>query len=92
ANSGQTVTVRVGDSVQLLLDDPAMQWSPPKVAPDGLLTPAPASAPPPHGRLVIWTAAHTGTVKVTAVGTAWCPAGVACPMYARLFDLTIVIS
>jgi hypothetical protein len=49
-------------------------------------------APPPHSQLVKWTARSRGAVNVTAVATAYCAAGTACPMFARLFQVTLEIS
>ena len=92
ADSGRTVTLRVGDSVKLLLDDTGMQWSSVTESQPGVLAPAPSPAPPPHGQLAIWTAVARGTDSLKSVGTAWCAAGVACPMFARLFDVTLVVS
>jgi hypothetical protein len=92
ADDRRTVPVRVGDSVRLLLADRDTNWTQVSDSPMGLLAPAPAPAPPPHGQLVIWTAMHPGTVTVKAVGTPICAASVACPMYARLFEVTITIS
>ncbi|MDQ1368351.1 MAG: hypothetical protein QOF20_704, partial [Acidimicrobiaceae bacterium] len=92
ADYGRTVPVRVGDTVRLLLQDPATtNWTQVSDSPTGLLAPAPAPAPPAHSQLVIWTAMHPGTVLVTAVGVPICVTSV-CPMYARDFRVTIVIS
>lgn len=92
ADSGQTVTLRVGDSVRLVLDDAGMQWTTVNQTAPGLLRPDPAPSPPPHGQLLIWTAVQKGTDTVSATGTAFCPAQIACPMYARLFQVTIQVS
>jgi hypothetical protein len=82
----------VGDSAQLLLADAGTQWADVQVAPAGLLAGDPTPSPPPHGVLLIWTARDPGTVKITAVGTAWCAAGTACPMWARLFEVMLTIT
>lgn len=92
ADANRTFAVARGQMVQLTLSDEGNQWGLVQVDPSGLLLANPAPAPPAHGQLVIWTAASPGTVKVTAVATAYCAAGTACPMYARLFELTLVIS
>lgn len=86
-----TLVVRVGESIELTLADDNLQWGPPRDVPTGILSPLPAPAPPPHGQRVIWRAASPGTVRVTAVGTAYCAQGVACPMFAALFSVTFVI-
>jgi hypothetical protein len=92
ADANGTFAVARGQSVQLTLSDQAMQWSPVTVDPTGLLRSDPAPPPPAHGQLMLWTATGAGTVKLSAVGTAYCAAGTACPMFARLFDVILVIS
>jgi hypothetical protein len=92
ADANGTFAVARGQSVQLTLSDEAMQWGPVNVEPTGLLRSEPAAPPPAHGQLVLWTATSSGTVKLSSVGTAYCAAGTACPMFARLFDVTLVIS
>jgi hypothetical protein len=92
ADANGTFAVARGQSVQLTLSDQAMQWGPVTVDPTGLLRSDPASPPPAHGQLGLWTATGAGTVKLSAVGTAYCAAGTACPMFARLFDVILVIS
>jgi hypothetical protein len=92
ANDQQTVAAKVGQTVTLVLEDPVLQWTNVKVAPDGLLQPRPSPAPPPHGQRATWTAAKRATVAISAVGTPWCAAGTACPMFARLFKVTLIIS
>ena len=92
ADATGTFAVARGQSVQLTLSDQETQWGPVTEDPTGLLRGDPAPPPPPHGQLVLWTATGAGTVKLRAVGTAYCAAGSACPMYARLFDVTLVIS
>ncbi len=92
ADDRKTVNLRIGDSVRLLLDDPAFHWANVNVSPAGRLAPDPAPSPPPHGALAIWTAVQRGTVTITAVAAAWCEAGVACPMWARLYQVTVVVS
>ncbi len=92
ADATGTFAVARGQSVQLTLSDQETQWGPVTEDPTGLLRGDPAPPPPPHGQLVLWTATSAGTVKLRAVGTAYCAAGSACPMYARLFDVTLVIS
>ena len=92
ADDGGTFLVKVGQSVELSLSTDGLQWSPVHDNPPGLLAAEPAPAPPPHGQLVKWTARRAGAVNVTAVGTAYCAAGTACPMFARLFQVTLDIS
>jgi hypothetical protein len=92
ADSQRTVSVLLGAAIHLVLDTPGNQWSPVTESPLGLLVPLPSPAPPPHGQLAIWTAAQRGTTAIKSVGTAFCAAGTACPMYAILFVVTIVIS
>jgi hypothetical protein len=91
ADSGRAVQLRVGESLRLTLDGAGTQWGQVTVDPEGLLQGDPTPSPPPHGALLIWTAAHTGTVTISSTATAWCPSGVACPMWARLFKVTVVI-
>jgi ABC-type transport system substrate-binding protein len=91
ADSGETLDVRVGDSIRLLLSDAGTQWTNTQVEPDQLFAGDPTPSPPPHGVLLIWTARQTGTAKITATGTAWCAPGTACPMWARLFEVTLNI-
>jgi hypothetical protein len=92
ADSGQTFDLRVGQSVELTLATAGQQWNGVNVTPPGILAGDPTPSPPPHGQLLIWTAVKTGTVTISATGTALCAAGQACPMYARLFSVTIVVS
>ena len=92
ASSMGSYDLKVGQMVELTLSVPGMRWSGAEVTPTGLLTPDPAPSPPTNGYLGIWTAAATGTVTITAVGEAACAAGVACPQYARLFRVSLVIS
>lgn len=84
--------VKVGQLVQLTLSAPGMRWSAANVMPPGLLAPDPAPSPPVNGYLAVWTAAAAGTVSITAVGEAACAAGVACPQFARLYRVSLVIS
>jgi hypothetical protein len=92
ADYGRTVPVRVGDTVRLLLQDPATtNWTQVSDSPTGLLAATPGPPPPAHSQLLIWTAMHPGTVTVTAVGLPICESSI-CPMYARHFEVTIVIS
>jgi hypothetical protein len=92
ADFGRTVHLRLRDSVQVTLEDAGMRWSSLTVSPVGPLRPDPAPAPPPNGQLAIWTAVQPGTVTVSATGTAGCTPPRACPLFARLFQVTIVIS
>jgi hypothetical protein len=92
ADANRTFVVSRGQTVQLTLFDEGNKWGPVQEDPTGLLLANPGPAPPPHGQLVIWTAHSPGTVKITAVATAYCADGAICPMYARLFELTLVIS
>jgi hypothetical protein len=94
ADANGTFAVARGQSVQLTLTDPdqATLWGPVTEDPTGLLRRDPAPPPPAHGQLVLWTATGAGTVKLSAVGTAYCAAGTACPMFARPFNVTLVIS
>ena len=91
ADAGKTVNLSIGASVRLLLDDAGVQWGDAQVAPDGLLAGDPTPSPPPHGVLLIWTARQAGTATITATGTAWCAPDAACPMWARLFTVTVKI-
>ena len=90
-DSGRAVQLRVGESLRLALDGAGTQWGQVSVDPEGLLQGDPTPSPPPHGALLIWTAARTGTVTISSTATAWCPSGVACPMWALLFKVTVVI-
>jgi hypothetical protein len=92
ADADAIFVVATGQIVQLTLSDRGVQWGPVTVTPAGPLVAAPAPAPSPQGRLAVWVAAKPGTAKVTSVATAYCPAGTACPMWARLFAVTLVIS
>jgi len=87
-----TVTASVGQRIELSLVTASLQWSPITVTPAGLLRPDPVPSPPLHGRVAIWTAVQPGTARVTAAGTAVCAAATPCPLFARLFSVTIVIS
>jgi len=87
-----TVTVRVGEMVELTLDSTGLKWSSVMVTPTGLLQTDPAPTPPPHGQLLIWEAVAPGTVRISAGGTAVCAADSPCPLFVRLFAVTIVIS
>ena len=92
ADSGKTVQLRVRDSVRVTLEDAGMRWSALTMSPAGPLRPDPAPSPPPNGQLAIWTAVQPGTATVRATGTAGCTPAQACPLFARLFQVTIVIS
>jgi len=92
ANDGQTIALRVGQSLELTLTSAGQQWNGVTVTPAGILAGDPTPSPPPHGQLLIWTALRSGTVRISAVATALCPAGQACPQYARLFSVTVIVS
>lgn len=92
ADDGGTFLVKVGQSVEITLFTEGMGWSPVHDNPAGLLAPEPAPAPPPHGQLVKWAARGPGAVNVTSAAIPYCATGTACPMFARLFQVTLDIS
>jgi len=92
ADDGQTFDIHVRQSVELTLSTPGQQWNGVTVTPTDILAGDPTPSPPPHGVLLIWTAVRTGTVRISAVATPLCAPAQACPQWARLFSVTVVVS
>jgi len=88
ANDKGTVTVRVGDLVQIALGE---QFSWQLEPPDGvvLARPATQSYLLVRGTQAIWLARSVGTSIVRATGGAVCASGQPCPLFAVLFTATV---
>jgi hypothetical protein len=91
-DSAKTFRLRVGEVLSVRLADAATRWADLRVTSDGVLRAEPAPDQPPHGIAARWTAVQVGSVRIPATGTAWCAPNTACPMWARLFDVTVVVA
>lgn len=89
ADNGGSVVARVGDLVQVSLGD-GYTWV--VDPPDGVVLVADdRRALLVRGTQAVFRAASTGRTSVAATGTAACPTGAACPMFAVLFRTTVVV-
>jgi len=88
ADGNKTIEVHKGDRVAVQLGD-TQNWSV-EFDPTGILTRVP-NILVIRGEQGVYTATATGTTTLKATGTAICAAGQACPMYAILFQTTIVV-
>ncbi|MGI8553635.1 MAG: hypothetical protein ACR2PL_23035, partial [Dehalococcoidia bacterium] len=88
ADSNTTLTVPVGDSIELRLstDD---NWDVSISDPTVLRRPPVALIQGVQG---LWNAVMPGESVITATGTAKCAAGVPCPQFAILFQATIDVT
>lgn len=88
ADNGTTLTIPVGDSVELRL--PAdLNW-------DVTISNAAVLHRPPvalaRGVQGLWNAAAPGQSQILATGTAICAPGTACPQFAAVFSATVVVT
>lgn len=89
ADDRGTVTMRVGDRVQIALGE-QYEWK--LDPPDGVVLTHPVQSDMlVRGTQAIWLATAPGRSTVRATGTAVCPSGVACAQLARLFTVTIEV-
>lgn len=88
------VTMRVGEKLEVVLHGGAAQsWQQVRSSDENILQPTvdPAATAARGVTLAAFRAIAPGQAEVTAVGTPVCPSGVACPMYAILYSLTVTI-
>lgn len=87
ASNQQTVTVHVGDHIQIALgDDINWQLEPP----DGVVLVHPVqSYMLVRGTQAIWLAASAGRSQIKASGGVNCPSGSLCPMLLAVFSATV---
>jgi hypothetical protein len=85
----QTVTVHVGDHVQIALGD-AVNWQ--LDPPDGVVLTHPVqNYMLIRGTQAIWLASAAGRAKIHAQGGPNCPSGQACPLILAIFDATVEV-
>ena len=89
ADSDTTVRLHVGDTFILKLGGDK-NWSSVAVDNANVITSVETFAPIP-GAQGMYEAKAKGTATITAVGTAICDPGVACPQFALLYKVTIVV-
>ena len=83
ADNGATVTVHVGDRVQVALGE-QYEWK--LDPPDGVVLTHPLqNYMLVRGTQAIWLASAPGTSTIRATGTPVCPSGAPCPQFAILF-------
>ena len=89
ADNGATVRAHVGDHIQIALGEQFV-W---RVDPaDGTVLVHPIqNYMLVRGTQAIYLAAASGTSTIKATGTAVCPSGAACPLFAVLFSATVVV-
>ena len=89
ASDRQTVTAHVGDRIQIALGE-QYKWE--LDPPDGVvLTRSVQNYLLVRGTQAIWLASATGQSTIKATGTAVCPSGQPCPLFAILFTATVVV-
>ena len=90
ADNGATLQAHVGDHIQIALGD-QLNW---RVDPaDGTVLVHPIQNDLlVRGTQAIYLAAAPGTSTIKATGTAACPSGAACPLFAVLFSATVVVA
>jgi hypothetical protein len=90
------VSMRVGQKLEVILHTAggASFWNHPQSSDTTVLQPIvdPAATAVRGVTLAAFRARSAGVVTVTAVGGPLCPPGVACPMYAVLYSLTVTIT
>ena len=87
ADNGGTLTVHVGDRVQVALGE-QYEWK--LDPPDGVVLTHPVqNYMLIRGTQAIWLASAPGTTTIRATGTAVCPSTAPCPQYAILFSATV---
>lgn len=90
------MTLRAGQTLQVVLHagGPAGQWSQVQSTNVSVLEPTvhPAATAVRGVTLAAFRARIAGNAEVTAVGTAACSPGQACPMYAILYRLSVTVT
>lgn len=87
ADDGGTLTVHVGDRVQIALGE-SFHWT--LDPPDGVVLTHPfQNYMLVRGTQAIWLASGVGTSTIRATGTAVCPSKAPCPQIATLFTATV---
>jgi hypothetical protein len=91
----KAVTMRAGQTLELVLHGGnQIMWQQVKSSDTTILEPTvnPAATAMRGVTLAAFRARSAGEVKVTAVGTAVCPSGQPCPMFAMLYTLTVTVT
>jgi hypothetical protein len=88
SDDGGVIEMRRGDEFLLKLGED-YHWSV-EVADPSIVSRVP-NITVVRGAQGVYQAYQSGTTALTATGTAICPEGVACPLYARLFRITVVV-
>ena len=89
ASDRQTVTAHVGDRIQIALGE-QYKWQ--LDPPDGVVLTRPVqNYLLVRGTQGIWLASATGRSTISATGSANCPSGQPCPLFAILFTATVVV-
>jgi hypothetical protein len=91
----KAVSMHVGQKLELVLHGGnQIMWQQVKSSDMTILEPTvnPAATAMRGVTLAAFRAKSPGEVQVTAVGTAVCPAGQPCPMFAMLYTLTVTIT
>jgi len=90
ADEGKTVNTRVGDHIQIALGE-KYDWH--VDAADGTVLVRPVqNYMLVRGTQAIYLAASPGTATIRATGTAVCASGSPCPLFAVLFNATVIVS
>ena len=89
ASDRQTVTAHVGHRIQIALRE-QYKWQ--LDQPDGVVLTRPVqNYLLVRGTQGIWLASATGRSTISATGSANCPSGQPCPLFAILFTATVVV-
>lgn len=89
ASDRQTVNAHVGDRIQIALGE-QYKWE--LDPPDGVvLTRTVQNYLLVRGTQAIWLASAPGQSTIKATGTAVCPSGQPCPLFAVLFTTTVLV-
>jgi hypothetical protein len=91
----KAVSMHVGQKLQVVLHGGnQITWQQVKSSDTTILEPTvnPAATAMRGVTLAAFRATGPGEAQVTAVGTAVCPAGQPCPMFAMLYSLTVTIT
>ena len=90
ASDRQTVTAHVGDRIQIALGE-QYKWQ--LDPPDGVVLTHPVqNYLLVRGTQAIWLASAPGQSTIRATGSANCPSGQPCPLFAILFTANVVVS
>ena len=83
------MTAHVGDRIQIALGE-QYKWE--LDPPDGVILTRPVqNYLLVRGTQAIWLASATGRSTISATGSANCPSGQPCPLFAILFTATVVV-